>query len=320
MTFTVEAKKWPWTELLTKNGNTMMKNYLTTKTGLFLSGILILGSFGACSLYEKAPDTEPAIPQEKQWAGKYEILVKESRAESDRLRAELATLKIAAAKNKGTLEPRGNSTQEEQAFTSEVDSLKADIVKLKGERDQLRNQNSQLQARSEALPGMRQLVMDIKALQTSVHQLVTKMETLSADIIQVKQDIVLQEQTLQTVPPKLSKLPEIEPNPRKTLPPRSAPPISRPTSRPTGLTTITVEYGDTLWDIARAHDISVEELKEMNGLVTDSIYVDQQLNVPLTQSQPSKTDSQPALAATQGKNQSTDMTDDERAPNAEEGP
>ena len=150
---------------------------------------------------------------------------------------------------------------------------------MQEERDQLRHQNVQLQARSEALPGMRQLVMDIKALQTSVHQLVQKMETLSGEILQVKQDMAIQEHTLQTVPPKLTKLPKTEPR-----------------EAPHERATITVEYGDTLWDIARTHDISVEKLKEMNGLVSDSIFEGQQLEVPLSQSRPSERSPQAELA------------------------
>ena len=285
----------------------MMRHLPITDKTVILSLLLILVPFGGCTLFQEHPDVEPVMPQEKEWAGKYEMLVKESRAEADRLRSELATIKIAAAKNNGRFQPTqgssGNSRVKEDELSSEVQMLKADILKLKEERDQLRHQNVQLEARSEALPGMRQLVMDIKALQTSVHQLVQKMETLSTDILRVKQDMAMKEKTLPAIPPKLTKLPPIEPTGE----------IRQPA-------TITVEYGDTLWDIARAHNTSVKKLKEMNGLTTDTIFVDQQLEVPLPQTLPSETDPKAALAAKDGPKKPNDLTDNEGTPNAKEGP
>jgi LysM repeat protein len=278
---------------------------------VFLNLLLILVPLGGCAFFQDSPKIEPAIPQEKEWAGKYEILVKESRAEADRLRSELATIKIAAAKNNGKLQltPGATSvqTEKEVALTSEVQKLKTDILKLQEERDQLRNQNVQLQARSEALPGMRQLVMDIKALQTSVYQLVTKMEILSSDIIQVKNDMAIQEHVLQTVPHKITKRTKTEPREvGDELVPEHA--------------SIIVEYGDTLWDIARAHGISVNELKEINDLESDAIYEDQQLLVPRPHSPPSESPTQPAFAATNSNEKSNEVNDHKGAPNAQEAP
>jgi LysM repeat protein len=299
----------------------MMRNSPFTNQTVFLSLFLIFAPFGGCAYFQKSEEIEVEIPQEKK-VDNYDLLVRESRAEADRLRSELATIKIAAAKNNGNLRvtqgARGNLRNQEEEVASEVQKLKANVVKLEEERDQLRHQNVQLQARSEALPGMRQLVMDIKALQTSVHQLVTKMETLSTDIIQVRQDMALQEKTLQAAPPKLTARPVIEPPdsvPERTPIPDSSPhrhiiPGSAPDR-----TIITVEWGDTLWDIARSHDMSVKELKEMNDLGSDSIFVDQQLEVLLPRSRPSEPDPPAALAAQKGEKQSK-----EGAQKANEGP
>ena len=270
----------------------MMQKFPFTDKTVFFSLLLIFASSGGCALFQEPADVEIKIPQENKDVH-YEVLVKESRAEADRLRSELATMRIAAAKQNGNFQFSENEKNNlrlrdlETELASEVQTLRANNLKLQEERDQLRHQNVQLQARSEALPGMRQLVMDIKALQTSVHQLVQKMETLSGDILQVKKDMAIQEQTLQTVPPKLTKLPKIEP-------------YEAPQER----ATITVEYGDTLWDIARTHDISVEKLKRMNGLVSDFIFEGQQLEVPLSQSRPSEKNPQAELAAKNGEKKS----------------
>ena len=286
----------------------MIKKFpFSHRTG-FLSLLFIIAISGGCALFQDTKDVETKVPQEKNYDN-FEVLVKESRAEADRLRSELATMRIASAKHSGNLQFSENEKNhlrlrdQETELTTEVQTLKTNIVNLQEERDQLRHQNVQLQARSEALPGMRQLVMDIKALQTSVHQLVQKMETLSSEILQVKQDMELQEQILETVPPKLTKIHKTEP--------REAPP---------GHTTITVEYGDTLWDIARTHDISVEKLKEMNGLVSDAIFESQQLEVPLPQSRPSEKNLQHELAATNGEKKTNDVTHPEEAPKAQEVP
>jgi LysM repeat protein len=284
----------------------MMRDFLFTDKIVFLSLFLIFAPFGGCAYFQKSEEVKIEIPQENN-IDNYEILVKESRAEADRLRSELATMKIAAAKNTGDLQftqgARSNPRNQEEELASEIQNLKADILKLEEERDQLRHQNVQLQARSEALPGMRQLVMDIKALQTSVHQLVTKMETLSIEIIKIKQDSLQNEKRHSTQPPKLTALPA-------TSPSDSSPDHTK----------ITVEWGDTLWEIAHAHGISVKELKEMNGLITDSISVDQQLEVPLPHPQPSELDTQAAMATKKSEKESNDVTDNEGAQNAKEGP
>jgi LysM repeat protein len=323
-------------ELPTRNGKTMMQQFPFTDKTVFLILFLIFSPFGGCAYFQKSEEVEVEIPQEKKMDN-YDVLVRESRDEADRLRSELATIKIAAAKNNGNFRPtqgvKSALRHQEEELNSEMEKLKADNLKLQEERDLLRHQNVQLQARSEALPGMRQLVMDIKALQTSVHQLVTKMETLSSDITQVKQDIALQEQNLQVTPPKLTarpaiKTPESVPerapisdsSPDRNIIPDSVPePIIASESAPER-TIITVEWGDTLWDIARTHDLSVEELKKMNGLTSDSIFEDQQLEVPLPRSRPAKPNPPAALAAQKGEKPSNEVTDNEGTPNATEGP
>jgi len=304
----------------------MIRQFPFTDKSVVLSLFLIFAPFSGCAYFQKSEEVEIEIPQEKK-IDNYGVLVRESRAEANRLRSELATIKIAAAKNNGNFRPtqgaRSNLRHQEEELNSKIEKLKADNSKLQEERDQLRHQNVQLKARSEALPGMRQLVMDIKALQTSVHQLVTKMETLSTDITQVRQDMALQEIPLQTAPPTVTARPVIEPPesvPERTPIPDSSPDRNIIPGSVPDRTIITVEWGDTLWDIAQAHNMSVKELKAMNGLVSDSIFVDQQLEVVLPRSGPSKPEPPAALAAQKGEKQSNEVTDNEGAPKAHEGP
>ena len=53
--------------------------------------------------------------------------------------------------------------------------------------------------------------------------------------------------------------------------------------------TYTVKKGDTLYGIASAYGISVEELKKLNNLTTNSIYIGQELIVPSTNVTPPET-------------------------------
>jgi len=282
----------------------MIRKFSLTDKTVLLSLCLIFAPFGGCSYFQKSEVVE--VPQEKN-IDNYQVLVKESRAEANRLRSELATMKIAAARQNADLQlTQGSRSQlrhQEEKLVSDIKKLKTDISKLEEERDELRHQNVQLQARSEALPDMRQLVMDIKALQTSVYQMVTKMGTLSTDILKIKQDMVQNAKRRPTHTVELTALPAT--GPRDSSPNRAK---------------ITVEWSDTLWEIAQAHGISVQELKEVNGLVSDSIFVDQQLEVPLPPSQPSELNTRAALATKRGEKKSKYVTTNEGAQNAKEGP
>jgi N-acetylmuramoyl-L-alanine amidase len=51
-------------------------------------------------------------------------------------------------------------------------------------------------------------------------------------------------------------------------------------STPSGITHI-VQAGDTLWGISQKYGVTIEQIKEANGLTSDTIYVDQKLIIPI---------------------------------------
>ena len=51
-------------------------------------------------------------------------------------------------------------------------------------------------------------------------------------------------------------------------------------STPSGITHI-VQAGDTLWGISQKYGVTIEQIKEANGLTSDTIYVGQKLIIPI---------------------------------------
>jgi N-acetylmuramoyl-L-alanine amidase len=51
-------------------------------------------------------------------------------------------------------------------------------------------------------------------------------------------------------------------------------------STPSGITHI-VQAGDTLWGISQKYGVTIEQIKEANGLISDTIYVGQKLIIPI---------------------------------------
>ena len=242
-----------------------MMNYFHFQHTTHVFGIVILVTLlGGCT---HVPATDTVQTQDIKSTDHYQVLIREARAESDMLRSELASIKIAMAKQNAELQSsRGAKIalrRREEELTSEIQQVKLNVLNMQSERDQLRRQNSDLQARASSVPELRQLVLDIRALQTSVQQMVNSMQTLSTNITKIKQDMRKNQQRLRKPSPKLTTLPSTRPSGSRGR---------------NGI--VTVSRGDTLWRISRAHRISVKKLKEMNGLETNDIVVGQKLKVP----------------------------------------
>ncbi|MGJ8723765.1 MAG: LysM peptidoglycan-binding domain-containing protein [Roseibacillus sp.] len=68
-------------------------------------------------------------------------------------------------------------------------------------------------------------------------------------------------------------------NPPATIPSYTPPVTSAPTSS-SGGSSHTVGGGDTLWGLSRKYGVSVDEIRQANGLTSDVIITGQSLNIP----------------------------------------
>ena len=267
----------PWMEHLTRIGKHMMNSFrLPHNTHLF-GLLIILASFGGCT---HTPATDMVQTPDLTSTDHYQVLIREARAEASMLRSELASIKIAMAKQNAELQSSKGAKialrQREEELASEIQQVKLNVLNMESERDRLRRENSELQARASSVPELRQLVLDIRALQTSVQQMVNSMQTLSTDITKIKQDMLRNKKRLRNPSPKLTSLP---------------PGSTSGSQGRNGL--VIVSPGDTLWRISRAHRITVEQLKKMNGLTNNDILVGQKLKVPVSKSSAPKKVSRP---------------------------
>ncbi|TYR80678.1 LysM peptidoglycan-binding domain-containing protein [Priestia megaterium] len=73
------------------------------------------------------------------------------------------------------------------------------------------------------------------------------------------------------------------------------------TSVPTNRTTYKVQPGDTLWSVAQRHGISVEQVKQWNNLSSNTIYINQTLNIAKGNSVPASTTPTPSESVTEQK-------------------
>ncbi len=227
---------------------------------LILSGTLAL-SLGACvhkptkTMKAVTPLETPSPPPQRA------VLLQEARLESDNLRAELASLKILAAKQSGELQSLRKQSQSvhrrEQDQGTQLQNIRSQLLSSQTERDQLRKQNMEMEGQVASMPDTSQLVSDIQSLRGSFQQIMNSMKALASDMRLIKQEMRI---TTKKLKPQQTKL-------TKTL----------PTVVLTGKQTpdtegrIIIRYGDTLWQLSRTYQVSVDRLKEWNHMTSDFI-------------------------------------------------
>lgn len=197
------------------------------------------------------------------------LLLQEARNEAEHLRGEVASLKILAAKQSGELQSLQNRShsvhQREQDQGQQLQQIRAQLFAAQEERDRLRQRNAELEGQVQGVADISQFLQDIQALQASFQTIKDNLQLLTADVTLIKQK-------LQIAPRKA------EPRQTKmtgTLP-DGVPPASQ---TPDSTGHIVIRKGDTLWQLANQYHVTINQLKDWNGLQSDVIMTGLRLRV-----------------------------------------
>ena len=224
-------------------------------------GTTLVLALGACS--HKPSKTMKTVASEETASprSQYTVLLQEARVESENLRAELASLKILVAKQLGELQSLRNQSKSvhhrEQDQGQELQNIRSQLLSSQAERDQLRKNNMELQGQVTSMPQTSQLVSDIQTLHGTFQEVMGKLNGLASDITLIKQEMHVTKNILK---PQQTTLTTTLPTKAKTS-----------TQTPDTKGRVLIQYGDTLWELARTYQVSVEQLKKWNHMTSDSI-------------------------------------------------
>jgi len=222
---------------------------------IFLGILLVQG----CAHQSKS-ETIPTLPTPMDRSS---TIAREAQAETETLRAALASERIKIAKQTASVRSAQRQTAalkaRELEHSEKISRLTTEVASLKAERDTLRVEVAQLRAKNAAAPKVLQLVTQMRTMETSLTGLSSSLETLSDDINALRDKVELQK-IAATPPPSTD--------------------ASLAEDRLVGTDLIVVKRGDSLWALARTYETTVKELKHINGLTHNTIVTGQFLKIP----------------------------------------
>ena len=248
---------------------------------LFILGLLAWG----CAT-DRPPWPGPEVEAARRQADQ---VVRDSYAEVAAMRQELATTRIAAAKKDAEVQDLRRQVEEltqvaaelrqsRAAQLQEIETAQTEVAQLRDERDRLIQATRGTAGQSadpSPLSGDVSKNEPAATMQTRLAELESAVSTLTAELTQVKRELA-----------KPPGKPEGRPSASKrrhSAPPAVVQPASLtdpPATSETRPLSVQVRAGDSLWTIARRYDLTVEQLKDANGLKGDLILIGQQLVIP----------------------------------------
>ncbi len=230
-----------------------------------------------------------------------DAVVQESQAQLAALRSEMATVKIGVAKKEAeihalrqeleTLRAASNKLRMDHSNHQRVLDTKEEEVKdLQRDRDRLAQEVTVLQARLETVPAPSMVAAEAPVLQT---HLVQRLEALEVSIKTLNQQMTQLARVSQSPLVSGDRRQERKRYPARTpgVSPAALPGHDKFTGR-VGIESgtamlaggssihVLVQRGDTLGKFARRFGVTVEAIRDANGLESDLILVGQRLLIP----------------------------------------
>ena len=284
---------------------------------LRLASILVL----SCLLPGCAGNNQPTPADDLAAARKYlDRLVSETRANTEALRAEMASTRIAAAKQEAELKELRQEVAERRQM---VDARQAELNVVKTERDRLlqakTDLHTQLQTQTAEVSRLRATAGQIEMARAKVAELEAQLTSRMTELSQVKTDLAQQAALVKQLekptkvaseskqraplksntaraaplaPDKLASKPA-SPEPTSTAQGETPQPAGEPNVRIADSrrtqgpgASVLIMPGNSLYQIAIRHGVTVEQLRQANGLTGDQIESGQQLVIPTSKSAP----------------------------------
>lgn len=283
---------------------------------LCLASLVLSCLFPGC-----AGNSQPTPADDLAAVRKYlDRLVSETREDTEALRAEMAATRIAAAKQEAELKELRQEVAERRQM---VDARQAELDVVKTERDRLlqtkTDLHTQLQTQTAEVSRLRATAGQIEMARAKAAELESQLTSRMTELNQVKSDLAQQaalaqqlekqakgvSRSKQRTSVKSNTARAVSPAPDKAA---SKPSSPEPTSTVDGETSqsagkpdvrvadsrrmqgpgasVLIMPGDSLYQIAIRHGVTVEQLKQTNGLTGDHIEPRQQLVIPTPKSAP----------------------------------
>lgn len=240
------------------NGSSQTEVSLAFRFCVFGTALLLHGC-----LQPPKPVVSPSLPPSPL---AQTTLMTETLAEAEDLRAAMAAERIKAAKQTARLRTAQNQVSalrnREIEHVATIANLEKKLSKVKTKRDELQKEVTELRAQTANVPQLLKMVAQVRILETSLQGMVSSIDALSKEAAQLKEEVKKQQaMAARFQKPGSSGLTEHEAHAEDT-------------------DSIVVKRGDSLWQLAHRYDTTVAELKTLNNLDSDLIFVGQLLKIP----------------------------------------
>jgi LysM repeat protein len=262
-----------------------------------VGALLLVGGLWSCA---PTPTVDPMRQHLEAVQRQGEVQLQQARAEVSAQRAELAAVRIAAAKQAAELQELRQQVGE---LRQANEAKQAEQVALRGERDRLVQVRNELQAQVGEVGRLRQALVELKGseerAQAKVQELQAALVNISSELQKVRKASVRRQPKTNAKPEKTTMPPSQPPAPSKTessIPqPKGSELSLMPSSGEAHAGTVPaavamnggsapnrvmVQRDETLWRIAHRHGVTVEQLQDANGLHGTRIREGQALLIP----------------------------------------